>query len=277
MGAVNRQRNQGKNTSKRTTTQQPLTKWFLAGAIQEAQHRQRHILDALERECQSTIAIATDDNVDIAVQEKRQQKAERGKRVTHERSKEIQACLSRLGALENEVSQSNLAATKEALIKMGFEKVLADPDSWKWNDARNDVSRKGSPSDFGGLVYTTPLGVPILVGKQSSHGDSTLRRISQGADIWFQVSDYHGSRVLLRTSLARGLKDSKECRIMAANLAAYYSDYRNAIDAVPVMYTDSKHVAKRGSKAGQMRKKKAFGEMRGRPSEVAVMARGQEP
>eukprot|EP00545_Synedropsis_sp_CCMP1620_P013711 CAMPEP_0119017334 /NCGR_PEP_ID=MMETSP1176-20130426/16249_1 /TAXON_ID=265551 /ORGANISM="Synedropsis recta cf, Strain CCMP1620" /LENGTH=333 /DNA_ID=CAMNT_0006971029 /DNA_START=81 /DNA_END=1079 /DNA_ORIENTATION=- len=280
--AVNRQRNQPTNKRDSSTFEQqpqPLTKWFLAGAIQEAQHRQQHILDALERESQSSTVVTIDDHSnpdvddDAIAQEALQQKAERRKRVINERRMEIQSCLSRLLQLENELlktNTSNLDATKEALVTMGFQKLLADPDSWKWNTAHD--SRNGSPADFGGLVYTTPRGVPILVGTQSAHGDSTLRRISQGADMWFQVSDYHGSRVLLRTSLAKGLKDSKECRIMAANLAAYYSDYRTMTTndgdddvVVSVMYTDSKHVAKRGSKAGQMRKKKAFGEMGGRP------------
>lgn len=277
LSAANRKKNNQKQQQPNNKRYiEPLTKLFIAGAIKEVQYRQRNILDALEKE-QSSSAKKTnlDGDHDSVQLEKLKQKTERRKHVVEERRNDINACLSRLDELEKDMRQSNLEATKEALITMGFQKLISDPDSWKWN--RDSDSRRGSPSDFGGLVYTSPLGVPILIGKQSSHGDSTLRRISQGADIWFQVSDYEGSRVLLRTSLARGLKNSKECRAMAANLAAYYSDARGSSDKVPVMYTDSKHVAKRGSKAGQMRKKKAFGELSGRPSEVASMAKGQEP
>ena len=73
---------------------------------------------------------------------------------------------------------------------------------------------------------------------------------------------------------------------MAADLAAYYSvwgrdHYNNkkidCFDTVPVMYTDSKHVAKRGTKVGRMRKRKSLGRLMGRPSSVESIARELEP
>ncbi|KAH8071446.1 hypothetical protein JL721_4425 [Aureococcus anophagefferens] len=60
-----------------------------------------------------------------------------------------------------------------------------------------------------------------------------------------------GSRVLLRASMDRSLsKAPRECVEFAADLAAYFSpDYVHwADDAVEVMYTDSRHVAKRGGR-----------------------------
>ncbi len=143
----------------------------------------------------------------------------------------------------------------------------------------------GRPKGFMGLVFYSPLGVPILVGKPKADSDGILRRASQGSDLWFQVEDYDGSRVLLRSSLVRGTKDSKRCMQMAADLAAFYSiwggsqrhDNSNSFDTVPVMYTDSKHVAKRGTKVGRMRKRKSLGRLMGKPSSVEKIARGLEP
>ena len=160
-------------------------------------------------------------------------------------------------------------------------------DTWKIIVERSTTGEFGRPKEFTGLVFHSPLGVPILVGKSKAESDGILRRASQGSDLWFQVEDYEGSRVLLRSSLVRGTKNSKMCIQMAADLAAYYSvwgggdHYHNkkidCFDTVPVMYTDSKHVAKRGTKVGRMRKRKSLGRLMGRPSSVESIARELEP
>ena len=160
-------------------------------------------------------------------------------------------------------------------------------DTWKIiAEQRSTTGEFGRPKEFTGLVFHSPLGVPILVGKSKAESDGILRRASQGSDLWFQVEDYEGSRVLLRSSLVRGTKNSKMCIQMAADLAAYYSvwgrdQYHNnkndCFDTVPVMYTDSKHVAKRGTKVGRMRKRKSLGRLMGRPSSVESIARELEP
>ena len=157
-------------------------------------------------------------------------------------------------------------------------------DTWKIV-AERSKGEFGRPREFTGLVFYSPLGVPILVGKPKAESDGILRRVSQGSDLWFQVEDYEGSRVLLRSSLVRGTKGSKRCLQMAADLAAFYSvwgggHYPNksqVFDKVPVMYTDSKHVAKRGTKVGRMRKRKSLGRIMGRPSSVGKITRGLKP
>lgn len=160
-------------------------------------------------------------------------------------------------------------------------------ETWKIiSEQRSRGDEFGRPRGFTGLVFYSPLGVPILVGKPKAESDEALRRASQGSDLWFQVEDYEGSRVLLRSSQVKGTKNSKKCVQMAADLAARYSIWgRTSPDArgepatttVPVMYTDSKHVAKRGTKVGRMRKKKSLGTMAGRPSNVEDLTRGLEP
>lgn len=153
-------------------------------------------------------------------------------------------------------------------------------DTWKII-AEQSRCEFGRPRGFTGLVFYSPLGVPILIGKARAESDGVLRRAAQGSDLWFQVEDYEGSRILLRSSLVRGTKNSKKCFQMAADLAAFYSVWgdrsHNHLETVPVMYTDSKHVAKRGTRAGRMRKRKSLGRAMGRPSSVEDIARGLEP
>uniref|UniRef100_A0A7S4I4M3 NFACT RNA-binding domain-containing protein n=1 Tax=Odontella aurita TaxID=265563 RepID=A0A7S4I4M3_9STRA len=236
---------------------------FLASSIEEALYRQQRILEALDEQ---------DENA-LSVMERRsetEQKVGRLRSIREELFKDAAANGNNLGI-------SELRDYQTAVADLGFTSVMRNPDSWRRERKRaRDNAEFGRPRDFHGLVFHSPHGVPILVGKKGSHGDDILRRVSQGSDLWFQVEDYAGSRVLLRTSLVRGLKGSRACMQMAADLAAYYSNYRGFRD-VPVMYTDSKRVAKRGSKRGQMRRRKSLGRMYGDPENFAEEARGKEP
>ena len=247
---------------------------FLEGATREAQFRQRRILEALREQTdkQGQQQQAVIDSV-------------------NKRREEIQQSITKIQSIQNEIKELKQSPTsgadlnalqtiKDKLIELGFQSVISQgPDSWRHVQelCRKSKAEFGRPADFTGLVYKSPHGVPILVGRKGAHNDEVLRRISQGSDLWFQCEDYSGSRVLLRTSLARGLKNSKSCRQAAADLAAYYSDYRRKFESVPIMYTDSKRVAKRGSKKGQMRKRKSLGTMYGYPRNVYDMCQGKEP
>jgi len=136
-----------------------------------------------------------------------------------------------------------------------------------------DAQQNGRPDSFGGLVIESPRGIPILVG-QRRWNDEKLRRVSGGNDLWFQVREGRGARVLLRTSLHRQLRrSSSECMQMAANLAAFFSDARHQPEAVDVMYTSSRRVASRGSRVGQLKPSKRLGLMRAHPSTVATLVR----
>jgi hypothetical protein len=135
----------------------------------------------------------------------------------------------------------------------------------------------GRPDGFDGLVIESPRGIPILVARQTFR-DSLLRRVARGNDLWFQVHERRGSRVLLRTSMVRHLARSpRQCMEMAADLAVYFSDWRRCRGEVEVMYTDSKHVAKRGTRVGQMKRSKSLGLLWGSPERVVdVAAEAQE-
>lgn len=249
---------------------------FLAGAAMEALLRQRRILEALDEQRGKPVDAATDTvREDIPPSMiKRREKVE----LKVAKLKSIMKDLEVLDSKEGGGDMHALLDFKSKLTSLGFQHLLdAGEISWTHTAAAKEETREfGRPSGFQGLVFASPGGVPVLVGREAAHADEVLRRVAAGSDLWFQVEDYAGSRVLLRTSLVRGMKDSRSCRQFAADLAAYYSSYRDWSD-VPVMYTDSKKVAKRGSKAGQMRKRKCLGRIFARPNDVAGVAKGREP
>eukprot|EP00546_Thalassionema_frauenfeldii_P002571 CAMPEP_0178938834 /NCGR_PEP_ID=MMETSP0786-20121207/26551_1 /TAXON_ID=186022 /ORGANISM="Thalassionema frauenfeldii, Strain CCMP 1798" /LENGTH=250 /DNA_ID=CAMNT_0020617597 /DNA_START=356 /DNA_END=1108 /DNA_ORIENTATION=+ len=241
-------------------------------AIEEAIFRQEKILNALanvnssnlddkgNKEATTSASTATNNNdynnarIDSVIR----------------RHEEVSAILLKLLDLRNKSnelktirklhpSKPTKEQTKElenALEKLGFRSLLIDQ---QYLSRRERQKEFGRPAGFEGLVFSSPAGVPILVGREQSHG-------------------YDGSRVLLRTSLRKGTKGSKVCRQMAADLAAYYSGHRRDQDGegVRVMYTDSRHVAKRGSKAGQLRHHKTLGRMVGHPGQVKHLANEKE-
>lgn len=188
--------------------------------------------------------------------------------MTIDRVKEIKSELVSTSATDKDA----LKSIQQQLTQLGFGNIIESPDRWHWPEEREF----GRPRGFAGLVLKSPNGIPVLVGREKAHSDDTLRRIAQGSDLWFQVEDYNGSRVLLRISLCKGLVDSRACRQFAANVAAHFSVSRHE-KCVSVMYTDSKHVAKRGSKRGSMRKRKRLGTMIGYPSRVSDVVVDKEP
>ncbi|CAJ1946566.1 unnamed protein product [Cylindrotheca closterium] len=288
----------------------PISKRFLMDAMDEAKLRQELILDALDKERgkYENISKAQDqgaeENSQIPSHTEENQKNENADNNRSPQQKldsidgrrlEILQKMDQLKILKQKLSQQNdnalametLQSFKNDFVTLGFVSILEhNPDTWKIRLQRKDYGR---PDGFDGLVFYTARGVPILVGRPKAHKDETLRRIAQGADLWFQVEDYQGSRVLLRSSLQRGLKDSKECKQMAANLAARFSDScyysfddnhkkaqhtdRKTKQRIPIMYCDSRKVAKRGSGVGKMNHRKKLGRMYGDPNAVEDLTR----
>jgi NFACT protein RNA binding domain len=223
---------------------------YITAAVQEALFRQDQILQSLERQ---------DPSDSPALLERRNNVTE-----THHQLLQLQATLS----------SSTYQQVGEALQRMGFTPLLLQPARWgKWMHE----SDYGRPANFGGLVFYYNDQIPILVGRHGAHSDDVLRQIAQGPDLWLQVSDYQGSRVLIRYSLARGQKDNRQALRLAANLAAYFSNHRHSQESVPVIYTHSKLVAKRGSRKGTMKRSKRLGTLMGRPKEVVSLVDGREP
>jgi len=293
-----------------------LTRTFLADAIEEALYRQTNAFECLEqeriklsenvRENESKTSSSKHSLEQHQSMESDGSKSKKDPRVALERVNarrdQLNTKITKLEELRKDLfganNNDNNATNSLTTLEFRFRSILGSidqpcpildrpQDTWKITQRKNSSSSRdfGRPRGFEGPLFYSPLGVPILIGKPKSESDAVLRRAAQGSDLWFQVEDYEGSRVLLRSSLVRGTKDSKECVQMAADLAAYYSVWGGGtntktsqfrLETVPVMYTDSKHVAKRGPRAGRMRKRKSLGRVMGRPSSVTDIACGSQ-
>ncbi|EJK73978.1 hypothetical protein THAOC_04374 [Thalassiosira oceanica] len=199
-------------------TPKRLTREFVAEVLDEGIFRQELALRAIDRQRsqREDSAQSVGDNIE--------------RRIT-----ELDRAKSQLIGLKRDLSgSSNLEEVSEKIAELGLRGIFTQPrSSWKSNKTSN--REFGRPRGFTGEVFYSPLGTPILVGKQSAHRDDVMRQAAQGKDLWFQVDDYNGSRVLLRSSLARGTDGSKRCRQMAADLAAKFSMW-GEYEQVPIMY-----------------------------------------
>lgn len=236
-----------------------LSKSYLLDVIDEAFYRQESAIEALDREVE---------------RQRIQQQLDYTKRERIEaRRNELSIISIKLTKIQSslhtrQLDKESMEQMKQQICKLGYASIFKQrQSSWKSNESKE--KEFGRPFGFDGQLYYSPLGVPILVGRMNAHKDDIMRNAANGADLWFQVEDYNGSRVLLRTSLMRGTMNSKKCKQMAADLAAKFSvwgDHR--YESIPVIYTDSRKVAKRGTKVGSMKKSKSLGRMMGYPKNV---------
>lgn len=268
--------NSSSASKKKLNRNSVLHKYDLIEIIDEAIFRQNLASEALNREIEKINKYKTDEKLNRSKgNDNDSNNIERNKYVLERvetRKMELSKVTRELEDLrvqtnEGKSSQQKNERIKLHLTKMGFGKLFTQStDTFKTKQSKNEEF--GRPNGFDGDVFYSPLGVPILVSKQNAHKDAVMRNAAQGSDLWFQVEDYNGSRVLLRTSLKRGTKGSKGCIQMAADLAAKFSVWGESYDCIPVMYTDSRKVAKRGSRVGQMKQKKSMGRILGRPHNI---------
>jgi len=103
-------------------------------------------------------------------------------------------------------------------------------------------------------VFHSSEGMGILVGKSSKDNDLLTLKVARGEDFWLHVAGYGGSHVILRNP-EKLTAAPKQSLLEAAQLAAYFSQARNA-PKVEVHYTQKKFVSKpKGSKPGLVRLK----------------------
>ena len=240
----------------------------LRGVLQQELEGQRRARVNLEAQLERRRDVDDDDGEEYAKEyAKAVRRAEAVPRRLVEvtrRGEQLEALLERSrGATEDEVNNLYQEVADELADKLeAFDADAAARDQF------------GRPTGFDGLVMSSPRGVPVLVARRS-FSDELLRRVGRGTDLWFQTKEGRGSRVLLRTSCVPSLsKSPRECMEFAADLAAHFGGgARGGDDAVEVMYTDSRRVAKRGSRVGQLKPKKRLGTVWARPGRVADAAR----
>ena len=97
---------------------------------------------------------------------------------------------------------------------------------------------KKKKSTWTGRTFTSPAGVPILVGRSRKENDRLSLVIARDGDYWLHARNAPGAHVLLQLSRAPRYYSEPEpdCLQMAADLAAFYSDLRNEARA-DVTYT----------------------------------------
>lgn len=241
-------------------------KRLLRGVILEAIEAQEKKHFALEQ--QLIAESRSDDGPD---DDKAEKKARRRAEQIPIRLAETNASTQRLFELKTSLSQpepnlTTLRTIMESEMGLATRLETFDPDA-KW------MQQWGRPNGFDGLVIESDRGIPILVSRSESFSDPLLRRVARGSDLWFQVRSGSGSRVLLRTSMVKRFKKSpRECMEMAADLAAYFSGLRGD-EKVEVMVTDSRHVAKRGGRVGQMKWSKRLQSLWAQPHRQELAAR----
>ena len=99
------------------------------------------------------------------------------------------------------------------------------------------------------MRFLSPSGFEIYVGKNNAQNDRLTLKTASRRDLWLHAQKIHGSHVVIASG---GREVDEETLQMAASLAAYYSQGRNA-GRVPVDYTAVKNVRKpSGAKPGMV-------------------------
>ena len=102
--------------------------------------------------------------------------------------------------------------------------------------------------------FVSSEGLEILVGKSSRDNDTLTQQVAKADDFWLHVAGYGGSHVVLRNPKKLDTPP-RQSLLEAAQLAAYFSQARNALK-VEVHYTQRKFVSKpKGAKLGLMQLK----------------------
>ena len=169
-----------------------------------------HELDAQERKRTKLVEQlemaggggSTEEDLDDAKARKAREKALRRAEKVPARLAEVDAaqeCLRELMQATRERGADLGRVRATAIEELGLGKRLETFDV-------NVMGRRqiGRPDGFDGLVFESPRGIPILVARQQFK-DVVLRRVGRGKDLFFQVREPRGSRVLLRTSMRLSL------------------------------------------------------------------------
>lgn len=149
---------------------------------------------------------------------------------------QVEDAISQIDKYQTAEDLETLAEIREELIA---QKYLADPEYAR-------IASADSSTNF--HRHRTPSGFEVLIGRNNRQNDRLTFRVANEYDLWFHAQEIPGSHVLLR--LEPGTVPEQADLQATADLAAYYSRSRQS-DAVPIVYTQPKHVYKpKGAKPG---------------------------
>jgi predicted ribosome quality control (RQC) complex YloA/Tae2 family protein len=181
---------------------------------------------------------------------KRHQKLKRAKLAVDPLLAEVRAEIDYLEQVESSILQlqidsdidprellQTLLEIKEELINTNY---LPTPDR----------SIKAELAETKPHVLTTPSGFELLIGRNNRQNDLLTFKIATDYDLWFHAQEIAGSHALLR--ITPGAVAEATDLQFTANAVAYYSRARQS-QAVPIVYTQTKHVYKpKGAKPGMV-------------------------
>ncbi|CAJ1964251.1 unnamed protein product [Cylindrotheca closterium] len=113
----------------------------------------------------------------------------------------------------------------------------------------------------------SPGGCIVLVGRNRRGNEHLSMSIARGNDVWMHSRGCPGAHVIIQNR--RGSpKPTPECLAFAADLAIYYSDFRNEVKA-PVTTAEPKHLQKpRGAPLGAIKVRQESETLIGYPARV---------
>jgi predicted ribosome quality control (RQC) complex YloA/Tae2 family protein len=181
---------------------------------------------------------------------KRHQKLKRAKLAVDPLLAEVQAQIDYLEQVEESILQTEedntnnvremlqtLLEIKEELVNTGY---FPTPDRL----AKAELAETKPRS------LKTPSGFELLIGRNNRQNDLLTFKTATEYDLWFHAQEIAGSHGLLR--ITPGAVAQEEDLQFTANAVAYYSRARQS-QAVPVVYTETKHVYKpKGAKPGMV-------------------------
>jgi predicted ribosome quality control (RQC) complex YloA/Tae2 family protein len=181
---------------------------------------------------------------------KRHQKLKRAKLAVDPLLAEVQAQIDYLEQVEESILQTEEDSTnnvremlqtlleiKEELVNTGY---FPTPDRL----AKAELAETKPRS------LKTPSGFELLIGRNNRQNDLLTFKTATEYDLWFHAQEIAGSHGLLR--ITPGAVAQEEDLQFTANAVAYYSRARQS-QAVPVVYTETKHVYKpKGAKPGMV-------------------------
>ncbi|MBD3381449.1 MAG: DUF814 domain-containing protein [candidate division Zixibacteria bacterium] len=147
---------------------------------------------------------------------------------TEARLKELATLISTAKSMDDDDDFSEI---KERLNELGLKKPVPQK-----------AGRKEPPERLPYKSYQTTAGEEILVGKSSRDNDRLTFKFGRKHDLWLHSQQTAGSHVILRRP-NRTHQFSKQSILEAAEIAAYFSNARNA-EHVPVFYTEVRYVRK---------------------------------
>jgi len=164
----------------------------------------------------------------------RYQKLKNAVKLIHQQIAETKEEITYLESVQAQLeiaSPVDLTTIREELVAQGYVKN------------RSKQRKKAAPSQP--ERYLSTDGTEILVGKNNLQNDQLTLKTARKTDYWLHTKDIPGSHVIIRSD-----KPTEDTLLEAAELAAYFSKYRQSAQ-VPVDYVQVKHIRKpNGAKPG---------------------------